>query len=76
MDFNDWRTEYPDGTRILWHEMLRTEEWLPGTIVGARELDGEMLLQFRLDSDDPDCKKGRLLSVENRHLLKKYENTV
>jgi len=56
--------------------MLRTEEWLPGTIVGARELDGEMLLQFRLDSDDPDCKKGRLLSVENRHLLKKYENTV
>jgi len=73
MDFNDWRAEYPDGTRILWYESLRTEEWLPGTIVGARDLYGEMVLQFRLDSDAPDSKNGHLLSVKNRHLLKKLE---
>lgn len=73
MDFNEWRAEYPNGTRILWHDKLIKKEWLLGTITGTRDWNGKMVLLFRLDSDPQRERLPHMLSIENRELLKKFE---
>ena len=70
-DFNEWRIEYPDGTRILWHEYLIKKAWLPGTIKGYRCEGGEGVLLFRLHSEPPRARLLRTISFKNRKLLKK-----
>lgn len=71
MDFNEWRAQFPDGTRILWQD-ISTKEWLPGSIIGTRLRKEETVLLFRLDSDPR--RKGALphmLSLKYRELIKK-----
>jgi len=70
-DFNEWRVQYPDGTRILWHDYAIEKAWLPGTITGTRFWGGETVLLFRLDSDPPRQRLPHMLSIENKKLLKK-----
>ena len=73
MDFNEWRSEFPNGTRVLWHDKLLKKDWLPGSIVGAQEFCGEMMLKFRLDEDPPREKLAHRLSIKHRDLLKKLQ---
>lgn len=72
-DFNEWRAEYPDGTRILWHDYYTEKAWLPGRITGTRVWRDEMVLLFRLDSDPPRMRYAHMLTIENRKLLKKFK---
>jgi len=70
MDFNEWREQFPKGTRILWHDNFDKKGWLPGCIVGHRA----NVLTFRLDSDSHEKGNSlRILSLKNRDLLKKEE---
>ena len=71
-DFNEWRVEYPDGARILWHDHLIEKTWLPGRITGTRFWCGETVLLFRLDSDPPRSRLPHMLSIKNKKLLRKF----
>jgi len=70
-DFNEWRSQYPDGTRILWHDYYLEKKWLPGRITGTRYWGGETVLLFRLDSDPPRSRLPHMLAFKNRKLIKK-----
>ena len=72
MDFNEWRAQYPGGTRILWHDKLITKDWLPGSIIGTMFWDRQTVLIFRLDAD-PRIKgtPPHMISLKNRELIKK-----
>ena len=67
--FEEWRAEYPDGTRILWYEQYLEKKWLPGVITGQRSTYGHPVLLFTLKGDG--IRSAHQLSFENRKLLKK-----
>jgi hypothetical protein len=67
---SDWMNEYPNGTHILLWEQYILKAWQPGVITGFNYLYGRHVLEFRLDTDKPKIKP-RIISYENRELLKK-----
>ena len=77
-EFNNWRAEFPDGTRILWKN-VETNKWSPGEVVGKQYWKGDHVLLFRLDSDGEALRRVeplRRLALKYRRLCVKlcYSN--
>jgi len=66
--------KYPVGTRILWNNRTRSDNWLPGTVIEPRKEHPKFdpSVSFLLDSEkgqDIDYA-ARFIGYEYQHLIK------